>query len=117
VPDRVTGWKNSTPRDYSNWLEELSLLEIKIIRKMAVGNSVMMESATQEPLPLYEDYVEHNPLRATIKLSRHRDKWASNQDDPLCRPISAVITTLAAKAYQKVAYESQNQPLRPIELL
>jgi uncharacterized protein YpbB len=81
VPDRVTGWKNSTPRDYSNWLEELSLLEIKIIRKMAAGNSVMMESATQEPLPLYEDYVDHNPLRATIKLlKRHRDKWASNQE-------------------------------------
>ncbi|WP_288499723.1 nucleotidyltransferase [uncultured Acinetobacter sp.] len=118
VPDRVTGWKNSTPRDYSNWLEGLSQLEIKIIRKMAAGDSVMMESATQEPLPLYEDYVEHNPLRATIKLlKRHRDKWASNQDDPLCRPISAVITTLAAKAYQKVAYESQNQPLRPIEAI
>ena len=118
VPDRVTGWKNSTPRDYSNWLEQLSKLEIKIIRKMAAGDSVMMESATQEPLPLYEDYVDHNPLRATIKLlKRHRDKWASDQADPLCRPISAVITTLAAKAYEKVVYESHSQALRSIEAI
>lgn len=119
VPDRETGWKCSTPRDYSKWLEDLSNLEIKILREVAMMDSIpSLEHATQEPLPEYETYAEHNPLRATIKLlKRHRDKWASNQDDPLCRPISAVITTLAAKAYEKVAYESHSQALRPIEAI
>lgn len=117
VPDRETGWKCSTPRDYSLWLENLAKLEIQIIRKMA-GDKVIMESATQDPLPLYEDYAEHNPLRATIKLlKRHRDQWALNSESLEYRPISAVITTLAAKAYEKVYKESQAQALRPIEAI
>lgn len=117
VPDRETGWKCSTPRDYSLWLENLAKLEIQIIRKMA-DNKVLMDSATQDPLPLYEDYAEHNPLRATIKLlKRHRDQWALNSESPEYRPISAVITTLAAKAYEKVYKESQAQALRPIEAI
>ncbi|MCU4390352.1 nucleotidyltransferase [Acinetobacter courvalinii] len=117
VPDRETGWKCSTPRDYSLWLENLAKLEIQIIRKMA-GDKVLMESATQDPLPLYEDYAENNPLRATIKLlKRHRDQWALNSESPEYRPISAVITTLAAKAYEKVYKESQAQALRPIEAI
>ncbi|MCO8043735.1 hypothetical protein OC498_14055 [Acinetobacter bohemicus] len=92
-------------------------LEIQIIRKMA-DNKVLMDSATQDPLPLYEDYAEHNPLRATIKLlKRHRDQWALNSESPEYRPISAVITTLAAKAYEKVYKESQAQALRPIEAI
>ncbi|MDA3579277.1 nucleotidyltransferase [Acinetobacter ursingii] len=117
VPDRETGWKCSTPRDYSLWLENLAKLEIQIIRKMA-GDKVLTESATQDPLPLYEDYAENNPLRATIKLlKRHRDQWALNSESPEYRPISAVITTLAAKAYEKVYKESQAQALRPIEAI
>ncbi|QIZ58000.1 MULTISPECIES: nucleotidyltransferase domain-containing protein [Acinetobacter] len=117
VPDRETGWKCSTPRDYSLWLENLAKLEIQIIRKMA-GDKVIMESATQDPLPLYEDYAEHNPLRSTIKLlKRHRDQWALNSESLEYRPISAVITTLAAKAYEKVYKESQAQALRPIEAI
>ncbi len=117
VPDRETGWKCSSPRDYSLWLESLAKLEIQIIRKMA-DNKVLMDSATQDPLPLYEDYAEHNPLRATIKLlKRHRDQWALNSESPEYRPISAVITTLAAKAYEKVYKESQAQALRPIEAI
>lgn len=117
VPDRETGWKCSTPRDYSLWLENLAKLEIQIIRKMA-GDKVLMESATQDPLPLYEDYAENNPLRATIKLlKRHRDQWALNSESPEYQPISAVITTLAAKAYEKVYKESQAQALRPIEAI
>ena len=86
VPDRETGWKCSTPRDYSLWLENLAKLEIQIIRKMA-DNKVLMDSATQDPLPLYEDYTEHNPLRATIKLlKRHRDQWA--EPYRVCRKLS-----------------------------
>ena len=50
-------------------------------------------------------------------LKRHRDQWALNSESPEYRPISAVITTLAAKAYEKVYKESQAQALRPIEAI
>ncbi|MCU4581179.1 nucleotidyltransferase [Acinetobacter gyllenbergii] len=117
VPDRETGWKCSTPRDYSKWLEDTSKLEIRIIRKM-MDSVPVVESATQDPLPLYEEYIEHNPLRATIMLlKRHRDQWALSSNSPEYRPISAVITTLAAKAYERVVYESQTKSLRPIEAI
>ena len=118
VPDREIGWKCSTPRDYSDWLADISKLEIRIVRKMMDSLTAALESATQDPLPVYEDYIEHNPLRATIMLlKRHRDQWALSSNNSEYRPISAVITTLAAKAYEKVVYESQTNSLRPIEAI
>lgn len=117
VPDRHIGWKCSSPREYSKWLEDISQREIKIIKSLN-ERSIIMDSASQEPIPLYGDYINHNPLRATIKLlKRHRDEWAISTKNEDVRPISAIITTLAAQAYEKVVEESLFQALRPIEAM
>ena len=121
VPDRHIGWKCSSPREYSEWLKGVSKKEIKIIKtieKFAANRSIIADSATQDPMPVYADYVEHNPLRATIKLlKRHRDEWAISSRKEDVRPISAILTTLAAHAYEIVALESQSLAVRPIEAM
>lgn len=121
VPDRETGWKHSSPRSYAAWLEDVSSKEINIVQERsmvkATMDSVSMES-TQDPIPEYNNYLEHNPLRATIKLlKRHRDVWALNSDNAKVRPISAIITTLAARSYLRVAQLSKQRPYRAIEAI
>lgn len=101
VPDRVTGWKASSPIPYSNWLQAASTQQIVAMDSLALNKSErIFEAATQDPLPTYQDYLDQDPLRATIKLlKRHRDEWAIRTKNEDFRPISAVITTLATHAY------------------
>lgn len=123
VPDRVQGWKASTPRDYSDWLDELSKQQITIAlesRTIMKGEAydAIFSNVTQDPMPSYDDYTSHNPLRATIKvLKRLRDVWAISTEKTDQRPISAVITTLAALSYEAVVAASVIRPLRPLEAI
>ena len=105
VPDRVEGWKASSPRPYSSWLEETAALRISLRGLKELGaQRVVLAEASQDPLPQYDDYIDGNPLRAAIKLlKRHRDEWAISHRREDVRPISAVITTLTALSYRDLA--------------
>lgn len=122
VPDRETGWKASSPIPYADWLHSASeqKISLELYKSLAINESrgAVMDSATQEPLPSYQDYDKLDPLRATIKLlKRHRDEWAIETRNENYRPISAVITTLATHAYLKVVKESHHTPLTPIDAI
>lgn len=121
VPDRETGWKNSSPRSYSYWLDEISKKKINIALDGVIALNKSFEAfaeATQDPIPEYDDYVDGNPLRSTIKLlKRQRDEWSINNKQEKHRPISAIITTLATRAYEEIAKESSHVPLRPLEAI
>jgi hypothetical protein len=123
VPDREIGWKASSPIPYADWLhdaseKQISLALAKSLVTACEGFEIMRDSATQEPLPSYQDYDTLDPLRATIKLlKRHRDEWAIETRSEDHRPISAVITTLATHAYLKVVQESKFTPLTPIDAI
>lgn len=118
VPDRVTGWKASSPIPYSNWLQVASKQTISLEHLVVAKSHRTFDAATQDPLPQYEEYLDQDPLRATIKLlKRHRDEWAIRTKNEDHRPISAVITTLATHAYLNVAKESQSKPLRPLDAI
>ncbi|MGD8175431.1 nucleotidyltransferase domain-containing protein [Marinimicrobium sp. ARAG 43.8] len=119
VPDRVAGWKPSSPIPYSNWLNAASQEEITLESYLAVAKSQRAyDAATQDPLPDYQSYINQDALRATIKLlKRHRDEWAIRSGNEGSRPISAVITTLATHAYLDVVEESRSQPLRPLDVI
>lgn len=117
VPDRVTGWKASSPIPYSNWLEAASAQKI-VLENIALTKSGAFDAATQDPLPGYQDYADQDPLRAAIKLlKRHRDEWAIRTKNEDNRPISAVITTLATHAYLDVVEESRSKPLRSLDAI
>ncbi|APP00447.1 nucleotidyltransferase [Xanthomonas perforans] len=120
VPDReLQAWKASSPIPYLGWLEQASEKQISLESTQVLATrAIAMDEATQAPLPDYEKYIDNDPLRATIKLlKRHRDEWAIRNNDPSHRPISAVITTLATRAYEEVAAESSRHPRRPLDAI
>jgi len=80
-------WKVSNPEGYANWF----------IDRMKLGSErVLLEKAAQvNNVPYYKRKV---PLQRVIQLlKRHRDVMFQNNIDS--KPISIIITTLAAHAY------------------
>lgn len=120
VPDRqAKNWKASAPIDYCSWLENVAELSLPVEKSLSFTEARAEDGISQENLPSYEDYADRNVLRAAIKLlKRNRDKWADDNPD-LCddRPISAVITTLAGRAYEEIANDPNKRFLRPIDAL
>lgn len=119
VADRFAGWKDSSPRPYSHWLQEVSDEVITVVSlEQLRARHIVVAKASQEELPDYDDYIDANPLHAAIKLlKRNRDLWAMRTRRIDQRPISAIITTLATLAYEWVVARSRNAPMQPIEAL
>lgn len=83
-------WLKSNPFGYGIWFEQRATILFK--------KAVMMSEAVQ-PVPKYRK--EKFPLHRVVQiLKRHRDIIFNGDDD---KPISIIITTLAAKAYRKEA--------------
>lgn len=91
VPDRLLrDWSPSNPKGYAEWFHDRMRAEFDR-RKAALAQ----KSQTRvEEIP---DYTVKTPLQRTIQLlKRHRDiQFGSDQD----KPISIIITTLAAHTY------------------
>ncbi len=105
VPDRKQGWKASSPIEYSDWLNNISEKTLPVMAMESFRESAeVVAKTTVENMPEYDEYVDSNVLRALIKLiKRNRDVWAQkNPTRKDFRPISAVLTTLAGLAYEKL---------------
>ena len=91
--DRHEGYKNicdswniSNPEGYAKWFE---------YRMNPQRIRILMEKAQVDDVPLFK---QKKPLQRVIQiLKRHRDNWS--KDNPDSKPISIIITTLAAEAY------------------
>ncbi len=84
-------WKISNPQGYSKWFESRMKLAPEFLEKRA-----LLEKANIDELPTYK---WKTPLQQAIQLlKRHRDLMY--KDNPDSKPISIIITTLAAKAYR-----------------
>jgi hypothetical protein len=93
VTDKEVGrWKESNPRDYATWYNANSQRMPRII----YADRVLMEAyASVEPLPA--PTLSRPLLNRIIQLlKRHRDLVFKGDKSA---PISAIITTLAAKSY------------------
>lgn len=81
-------WPKSNPFGYAKWFQDRSASQEKQLR---------MLNESVEPLPGYSK--EKEPLVRIVQvLKRHRDIMFGSDDQ---KPISIIITTLAAKAYNK----------------
>lgn len=88
---KLLKWQHSNPKGYANWFndqQEMLLMEQR--EMMAKAAEVDVDTIPRERVP--------TPLRRAIQiLKRHRDiQYQGNPDD---KPISIIITTLAANAY------------------
>lgn len=79
-------WNISNPEGYAKWFE---------YRMNSQKTRILLNAAQVDDVPLFK---RKTPLQRIIQiLKRHRDTWC--KDCPDCKPISIIITTLAARAY------------------
>ena len=79
-------WHGSNPEGYALWFEE----------RMSQLRSVFEARAQIDPVPSFKF---KSPLQRVVQLlKRHRDQMFKDHDD--VKPISIIITTLAARAYK-----------------
>lgn len=88
-------WQRSNPVGYAEWFKERMRVQFNL-KRMILAESLR---ASVEQVP---EYKVKTPLQRSIQiLKRHRDiMFANDQDD---RPISIIISTLAARAYENEA--------------
>ena len=86
-------WPHSNPKGYANWFRS-RMQEIFESRRRAMA---LEARASVEDIPEYE---VRTPLQSAVQiLKRHRDMMFAEQPDD--KPISIILTTLAAHAYQQ----------------
>lgn len=83
-------WRISNPEGYARWFETRMRIAQSIINEREMNVKASIDS-----LPYYQ---WKTPLQQAIQLlKRHRDTMFKDNEDS--KPISVIITTLAAKAY------------------
>ncbi|MCY3985660.1 MAG: nucleotidyltransferase [Candidatus Dadabacteria bacterium] len=92
-------WLGSNPKGYALWFRDKMG---RVFRERAQMEAMQMQMSVED-VPAYQ---VRTPLQDTIQLlKRHRDLMFSERSDE--KPVSILITTLAAHAYQqeeKLAY-------------
>lgn len=88
----LRNWQKSNPIDYADWFYESMKVQIREFRE-SLAKSL---SLNVEEVP---EWQVKTPLQRAIQiLKRHRDVRFTG--DPENRPVSIILTTLAAKAYK-----------------
>ena len=85
-------WPCSNPKGFAKWFEEIIEPASRVRRESLVRKA---EYASIDQVPAYD---WDTPLQFAIRvMKRHRDiMFRANQD---VKPVSMIITTLAARAY------------------
>jgi len=94
---RTPNWPRSNPKGYSEWFTS-RMAAVLVRRKRMLVESLRSRGVTAsvETIP---DYRVRTPLQSAIMLlKRHRDNMFAR--DPDLKPISVIITTLAAHSYK-----------------
>lgn len=104
VTDKTTGnytfidfdWPRSNPKGYAEWFRERMQVRFENLRKSLAESR---RAATIEAVP---EYQVKTPLQRAVQiLKRHRDMMFLHDGDD--KPVSIIITTLAAHAYDNEA--------------
>jgi hypothetical protein len=109
ITDRdLREWQPSNPIGYGEWfkkkmepqfLEKRAALARRMLAAKGMVTNELMVKAAAEEVP---EYKVKTPLQRAIQiLKRHRDFYFQN--DPDHRPVSIILTTLAARAYNNEA--------------
>lgn len=93
IPDKeLKTWKPSNPKGYGKWFDK----QTAKVERVAISNHMVMNEADVAPLP--KQNVSSTILQDAIKIMKyHRD--VNFKDNPEDKPISIILTTLAAYFY------------------
>ena len=119
VPDRkCANWSPSNPKDFADWFECIANLQMNVLIPEAYRQFIIAKRSETEPMPSHEEIIAPNALRVGVRLmKRHRDMYVERTGRTKSKPISVLVITLAAKAYERVAKRNINQALTPLEIL
>lgn len=93
-------WQPSHPEGYVEWFDAKSKCQPRFREQLLEKSVVFAANANIEPLP--ENVPLKGYLRRTVQLiKRHRSLYFEKR--PALAPISIILTTLAAKAYESCA--------------
>lgn len=99
--ETVYSWSTSNPRGYSEWFSSINSPAFQLMAPL--GRQQLFESnrllfASVDDVP---DQLVRTPLQQAIQImKRHRDIRFSGHDSEDFKPISMIITTLAAQLYE-----------------
>ncbi len=96
-------WTTSNPKDFAEWFYDKNKAAFDDVKQ--IQKQIIFEKYWQEGLFLDQEAVPNihvkTPLQRVIQLlKRHRDIRFCNQQNEKYKPISMVITVLAARVYQ-----------------
>jgi len=95
-------WGKSNPAGYADWFDARqrpTFIRLAPLRKALIQRQHPRFFARVDDVP---DQLVRTPLQRAIQiLKRHRDVRFAGRDDECDKPISIIITTLAALAYQQ----------------
>lgn len=118
VPDQPSKWWSpSNPKDFSAWFEQIAQMELNVLVPESYRRRFLAKGGA-EPLPSHEEIKAPNGLRVAVRLmKRHRDVYVDRTGRKKTKPISVIITTLAARAYERIALRSRTAPYSPMEII
>ncbi|WP_160669296.1 nucleotidyltransferase domain-containing protein [Pseudarthrobacter sp. ATCC 49987] len=88
----VRSWQRSDPRGYAAWFKQVAREEVMLKEALLAKRGVDVDAVP--------DWTHKTTLQLAVQaLKRHRDIYFTGRLDK--RPSSIVITTLAARAYQR----------------
>lgn len=103
VRDPVTIWSPSNPEEFADWFCHIANKKFPFqeeqMRKLAIE-----AKATVDPIPKEKVHI-NDILRRMVQLMKlHRDSYYKRQSDTRSesKPISVILVTLAAKAYDEI---------------
>jgi len=97
VPDKkLSRWKESNPSGYVVWFNAKAALPLRRVMRESI-----QKEARVQPIPEY-GFAKSVLRRAVQICKRHRDIFFNGKENA---PISIIITTLAAHAYEKAVRE------------
>lgn len=95
-------WGKSNPAGYADWFDyrqRPTFVRLAPIRKATLARQFPQIFARIDDVP---DQLVRTPLQRAIQIfKRHRDVRFAGRDDECDKPISIIITTLAAQAYEQ----------------
>lgn len=92
VPDRkLQEWKPSNPEGYAKWFDYRASLQPFVVEEFAAKAEIL-------PFPAQSRF--KGVLKRAVQIFKHhRDLYFQDKDSKI-KPISIIVTTLAAKAYE-----------------
>jgi hypothetical protein len=103
VRDPVITWSPTNPEEFAEWFCDIAKKQFPFQEEQLRG-VVALEKAHIDPLPKEKVHI-NDILRRTVQLVKlHRDRYYKQQPDTKKegKPISVILVTLAAKAYNEI---------------